>query len=553
MDQEFPIEQQQPDEPVSSLNPVEILLFGVARFYPWILFLGAIGACVGLLYSLKLPNQYGSQGKFLVRLGERERQTPEAAVGIASDPRGVPTNVDVIQILKNRDVYERLAKQIGPERLLEPFDPTAFDDGGVPAMTRWLHQKQKEWFFKPRAEPVDPESPLALEAATRRAMSASSIRADATSRVVNVGFRATSPRLAQDAAHALMRLCQERHREVFSKMLQESFISEQLENARASENAVELKWAEHTRECGFHEIDKDKLQILAELGRLDEDEKEAVHQIEVHAAEIAAIELELGLIPEKVEVQRPPTEAPNPELERLQKKIDEAQRRLESLAETFKPDSVPYQKGKEKIDEQLARFAAEMVLAPKTVITDPGGPQQVDNPPYVALKEKRTEIVGKKKDLETKLGVHRSGSALERTRLDTRLAAARLCEPVHEEMQEERRQATALARQLTSAHDDAQRLGLLDVSDEMSNLVVIQEPRFEGSKVGPQRLKLVLQGLGIGAGIGFAFCLLRQLLDPKLRYPRSVERTLGVKVLGVIPETKSWRRAGRKVKRRLAV
>ena len=75
----------------------------------------------------------------------------------------------------------------------------------------------------------------------------------------------------------------------------------------------------------------------------------------------------------------------------------------------------------------------------------------------------------------------------------------------------------------------------------------------EARKVGPQRTKFVIQGLGAGAAAGLAFCILRQLLDRKLRYPPSVERVLGLKVLGVIPETRAWRRAGRKVKRRVAV
>ena len=56
-------------------------------------------------------------------------------------------------------------------------------------------------------------------------------------------------------------------------------------------------------------------------------------------------------------------------------------------------------------------------------------------------------------------------------------------------------------------------------------------------------------GIGGGIGAGLALALLRQLLDSKVRFPRSVERSLGVRVLGVIPELPRWRRMGRRLHR----
>jgi capsular polysaccharide biosynthesis protein len=41
--------------------------------------------------------------------------------------------------------------------------------------------------------------------------------------------------------------------------------------------------------------------------------------------------------------------------------------------------------------------------------------------------------------------------------------------------------------------------------------------------------------------------MLRQFLDPRLRYPQLIEKQLGVRVLGVLPEEPRWRRLGRKL------
>ncbi len=54
----------------------------------------------------------------------------------------------------------------------------------------------------------------------------------------------------------------------------------------------------------------------------------------------------------------------------------------------------------------------------------------------------------------------------------------------------------------------------------------------------------VLIGLGGGLLAGLLFTCLRQLLDSKLRYPRTVQTSLGVPVLGVIPEQRKWRKLG---------
>ena len=540
------------DEPAPSFNPFELVLFGVARFYPWILFMALVGLGVGLLNSLRLPNQYASQGKFLVRLGEREKQTPEGAVGFQTDARGMPTNLDIVQILKSREVFERLAEGLGPERLLEPFDPTAHDNDRVPIWTRWLHQKQKDWFFSTAPE-VDPESPQALDRATTKAMAASGLRADPVSRFLTVTFRATSPRLAQDGAQLLMKLCQEHHREVFSRMVQDSFISEQLAQAREQQNSLEQRWADHTRECGFLDINKEKASILGALSKLDEQEKDAEHQIQLFTTEIAQLEQQMAELPAKIEIEVPAKEEPNPAIDRFRAEIEDGYQQIARLGEVFQTDSEPYKRKRKSIEAQIARVQAQLDQAPATIVVQEAGTKEVENPPYKALQDRRTDIKTRQRDMEIELTVRRTGSQLQRERLEARMEEARACEPLHESMQEERNLAGALVRQLTSVQSDQQRLALLDLNDEMSNLVVIQEPRYEARKVGPQRSKFVIQGLGAGAAAGLAFCILRQLLDRKLRYPPSVERVLGLKVLGVIPETRAWRRAGRKVKRRVAV
>ena len=81
---------------------------------------------------------------------------------------------------------------------------------------------------------------------------------------------------------------------------------------------------------------------------------------------------------------------------------------------------------------------------------------------------------------------------------------------------------------------------------------ILDHASFNPRKSAPQRGKAVLTGLAAGLGAWAGFALLRQFLDVKVRFPKNLERTLGVKVLGIVPEQKRWKRIGRRIRARFA-
>ena len=48
-------------------------------------------------------------------------------------------------------------------------------------------------------------------------------------------------------------------------------------------------------------------------------------------------------------------------------------------------------------------------------------------------------------------------------------------------------------------------------------------------------------GLAAGLFLGLLLAIGRQLLDRRLRYPETLENSLGLKVLGVVPEARRLR------------
>ena len=97
-------------------------------------------------------------------------------------------------------------------------------------------------------------------------------------------------------------------------------------------------------------------------------------------------------------------------------------------------------------------------------------------------------------------------------------------------------QSEALAR--------VETLAAIDVEGD-TNLKIMQGASLPLDKEGPKRLKLIILGLAAGAGIGTSIAVLRQAFEGSLRYPTTVQRTSGVQLLAVVPESTDVRRLQR--------
>jgi uncharacterized protein involved in exopolysaccharide biosynthesis len=114
------------------------------------------------------------------------------------------------------------------------------------------------------------------------------------------------------------------------------------------------------------------------------------------------------------------------------------------------------------------------------------------------------------------------------------------CKPGHNRFAQTHTLLTQAHEKVADRLQQAQAFGLLDVS-ELSNMRVWHEASLNPDKVKPQRSKPVLAGFGIGLALGLGLAVLRQLLDRRVRYPETVEKDLGLVMLGVVPELRRLR------------
>ncbi len=114
-----------------------------------------------------------------------------------------------------------------------------------------------------------------------------------------------------------------------------------------------------------------------------------------------------------------------------------------------------------------------------------------------------------------------------------------------------RRELVANADRLKDRYDSqsdalarVETLAAIDVEGD-TNLKIMQGASLPLDKQGPKRLKLIILGLAAGAGLGTSIAVLRQAFESSLRYPTTVQRTSGIQLLAVIPESTDVRRLQR--------
>jgi uncharacterized protein involved in exopolysaccharide biosynthesis len=109
---------------------------------------------------------------------------------------------------------------------------------------------------------------------------------------------------------------------------------------------------------------------------------------------------------------------------------------------------------------------------------------------------------------------------------------------VHASLVHTRDLEAARCAEMVLSYSRLQDLGSIDPLSE-ANLLVFQQPTLNLKKEGPKRAKIILAALAFSALAGIWLAALREFFDRRLRYGPAVERQLGVRLLGTIPDFNS--------------
>jgi uncharacterized protein involved in exopolysaccharide biosynthesis len=565
----LPNEDYQPDAPpppgAELRNFGEVLLHAVARFPMTIILCTATGSTLALAFGLAQPNQYVSVGLLLLRLGAREQQTPESTIIEGAVARGpsVATG-DELLILRNPELHERVTDEIGAQTILEPYDPASEDGPNTPWHTRWLHDLQARLVPRdtlPEVAGVGTTTELMHEAAVEQLTDSVSINAQRHSSTLVVSYTAHCPELAQRIASAYMKACQERHREVYGTSNELSFITEQLEEAETEKAAAEVALQEQRDEDGVYDLHILQEGLAGEIQTLDARIEQDTIQLQSLGGQLEVLDAQLTSSKRESVDQiegAEPTNSDSPVMltsryewllaqhRDVNSELAEAEKTFLKGSDLYESEHQRLQGRLDEIQQEITRVEERLVSQVSTLSPQPGfAPQNVVHDGLILQRvEVRRQQEGLRVGIEARTGLLQSRKDRLRELVSKETVYARLKQAVTAASDSTTRLRKARAHQRT--------LEAIDSDESMTSLIVTQEATLPVKKEGPNRSKFLALGLFGGIFLGLATAIVRQLLDSRLRYPKCIETSLGIRVLGVVPEESRWRRQGNRLRRHAA-
>ena len=445
--------------------------------------------------SFLLPPTYEAKSSLLVKFGREYVYRPEVGERASNMGSMIPLNQEEvinseIQILTSRDLIEKVITSVGVENI-------------YPDLAR-----------NPSAK-ITP-----LEAAIQQFEKALSVEGVKKSNVIQIAFQHKDPRLAAKAVNLLVDFFDEKHLEVYSDP-KSSFLEQQLtayeQRLKDSQDQLEA----FKQKYRVFSLEEQRTLLLKQRSDLDTTLKSTENQIKELQRKTASLKSQMVKVPEDTHLDT--------ETERY-KIIDDAKANLlalqlkeQELLEKYKPDNrlvVNVRREIQLVEDFIGKQEQELK-------------GKVRTGKNVVYQETETELIKAQADLsaqEAKASSLRSQYAqIDREIQTLDLRENELGNINRELAVNENNYKTYLERvEEARISDDLNRL-------KMTNISVIQRAVVPAKPIKPKKRLNVALGIVLGALTGLGFAFFSEYTNQGLSTPESVERRLGLPVLGTVP------------------
>ena len=517
-----------------------LVFYGIGRSRYLVAFFLILGIGAGLVLAAAKPNTYSSIARLHFLAGKREGLTPEILAGV-DDTWAPSIGVnDEIVLLQDLEIYEKVAQELGVRRVLEPPDPSAKDTPQTPPHVRLLHSIQK--FLNASASKdncADEHSERCIRLAGIALKDQTKFSALPRSSVIEVHHEATSPERAQEFAQALVEAFVERHRNIFSATSHAEETKEEMLEAYDRLQESTEHYREHRKLCGFQSLGEETTEIRKEIAEVQTElRKDRTRRSQV-VGQLEEYEKYLAEIPKTLEEVTEAIYDSNPEYEYVKQEIFRRQLDLSLVEE--EAVIADRERRRDLIERQLERLNEQLSQMDPLIELKPEKVRAVPNPEYFEYKRKVDDLVAE----DSGLGLSIQEAEKSLRQLLEQLDLAGECEKHHDYWERKVADAEQDHSELKDVYYQLRSLSNLDAEGE-SNLRIYQAALLPLEKSGPQRSKTVLMGLMGGLALGVGFAVLRQLMERRVRYARTLESRLGLTVLAVVPEAAGLRKLARR-------
>jgi len=528
------------DEPGPGLDLKVLVLYGIGRSRFLVAFCLFVGTVLGLVFAAANPNVYSSVARLHFMAGQREGLDPEFLAGLKDSSLPSIGVADEIILLEAPEIYEQVARKLGVAWVLEDPDPAALDTPDTALHIKTLHSIQA-YLAENTAQVAcaGEESARCIQLAGTKLRDNTTLTALGGSYVIDVRHESTTPERAQEFAQALVEGFVDRHREVYSAETHAGKARQEMLKADDKVNEDSETYREHRRLCGFQSLGKETDELRHEVRDMgtklatDQGRRSQV------GGELEEYEKYLASIPPLRDNITEAVLGTNPEYgvvlgERIRMKTELSLAKGAAVFDERDRTIARIERQIEALTEQLEDIEPLIEVRPATV-------EKVPNEEYFEYKRKVDAL--KAEDNGLGLAILEKQKNLRQLREQLDLAGE--CEKTHDIWSKRIKDAEQDLNQRRTVYFQVRSLSDLDAEDE-SNLRIYQGALLPLEKSGPNRLKTVMMGLFGGLAVGGGLAVLRQLMERKIRYARTLENQLDLAVLAVVPETAAIRKLARR-------
>jgi len=394
------------------------------------------------------------------------------------------------------------------------------------------------------------QHPKELEALLVKMRDQTVVRASGRGQLIEIGFQHNDPTVARDVVAMLTDMLLEEN--LGSQRVEAhqayDFISQQLQVYRTRLEEAERKLREFKQQnlvelgvgvavaAGGGEMGATPPTAFADVKRLEEARtQQAALEIDLQRlrSERATYTKQLAAEPKWISAQQDHDSTAaarsqgDPKIAALQAQIDEL-----SLRYTDRhPAVLVLQAQIEQLRAAATTPKAEVGGdgAADDVLADLG--EQILNPHYLSLKEKVSQLdaefaAGEAKQAQLKQSIAALGNAiLDVPKKEQELIALSRDYSVN----------SSIYNDLLKRLEDARVTKEMEVQDRGGHIRVIEPATVPYKPVKPNRVLILLMGIGGGIAAGYAFGFLRHLMDGSIRSADEIQGLVGLTVLGRIP------------------
>lgn len=531
------------DEPRNPFDIKVLVFYGLARFRKQIVALGILGAILGLIAGAAQPNVYSVNSKLRYQASARQALSDENAYGIElAEFRGGMSAaiIEELELLKDPVIYERVLDSEGftAEMILTVADPRAGDGPGSSPVVKFMHSLQAGLIhLKGLDDPCpDGETGDARDAAVKRMLANTTLKDVRRTNLISVTYTDSSPAKAKRIGDEIVKQMRARHLEEFQASKQ--LVTLQANKAEVIQQLTKDReeWREFKQQCGFWDLDTDFATCQEQIRANETKESDLEQERSRLLGKVRSLQGDLGGASDVENGDPADTSGKrlNSDYVGILEEIRDYENRIRTIDLKLSPGQLSLD-NKSRYEATVEKLRIDLEGTPKfSDSTSLMGLNADTNEAVTNTQLLLSEASGELQGVIGQLMVVRE----QLKDLKQRRRTMEECRVEHERLQTAVNTAKTKLDSITTSERTLSSLAVMDDVD-ISNLSVFRATRLPKDKDGPQRSKPLMMGLVAGLALGFGLAILRQLLDRKVRYQETIENSLGLRVLCVIPELSS--------------